>query len=96
MRSGSVAGSATVASVGSAASALSTSASIAAPMRSRMRRDQRVVGAQERGEQVDRGHLRVLALGGEGERGLDGLAGLLREAVELHRTSKSQSGRLRL
>ena len=42
---------------------------------------ERVVGAQQRREQVDRGDLRVLALGGEGDRGLDGLAGLLRESV---------------
>ena len=45
---------------------------------------ERVVGAQERGQEMDRRDLRVLVLRGQRDRGLDGLAGLLRESVELH------------
>jgi hypothetical protein len=45
---------------------------------------ERVVGAHERGQEMDRLDLRVLALGRQRDRGLDGLAGLLGELVELH------------
>ena len=45
---------------------------------------ERVVGAQQRGQEMDRGDLRVLVLRGQGDGGLDGLAGLLCESVELH------------
>ena len=81
MTSASVVGSATVASVGSAASAASTSASTDAPIAVEDPAHERVVGAQQRREQVDRADLRVLALGGQRDRRLDRVAGLLRESV---------------
>ena len=48
------------------------------------RDDQPVLLAQQRDEQVGRGHLGVAALGGQRLRGGDGFLGLDREAIGLH------------